>query len=151
MPGYKGHLAGGLITGILTAGTAVAAGHAVHTPLQIAGIVSFCLLGALFPDVDTDSKGQNLFYSIFILVDGTLIFQQNYRWAAWLGLFAMFPALGHHRGWTHTWWAMLLVGAPIFIFPGALLGIRNITIFFLFYLAFTAGYFSHLLLDRRFF
>jgi membrane-bound metal-dependent hydrolase YbcI (DUF457 family) len=147
MPGYKGHLTGGLITASLAIGTAAVAGHAVHTPLQVAGIVSFCLLGALFPDVDTDSKGQNLFYSIFILVDGTLIFPRNYRWAAWFRLFAMLPALGHHRGWTHTWWAMLLVGAPIFFIPGILLGISNITIFFIFYLAFTAGYFSHLLLD----
>ncbi len=138
-----------MIAGSLTVGAATIASFPAQTPLQVAGLMGFCLLGAFFPDVDTDSKGQNLFYSVFILVDGTLIFYHQYRWAAWLGLFAMFPAIGHHRGWTHSWWAMLVVGTPI-IFVPILLGVSTITPFIGFYFAFVAGYFSHLLLDGVF-
>jgi membrane-bound metal-dependent hydrolase YbcI (DUF457 family) len=116
--------------------------------LQLVAILCFCLLGALFPDSDTDSKGQNLFYTLFILVDAALIYRHAYQLAAWLGFFAMLPALGHHRGWTHTWLAMLLVGSPILVVPTFLFGTGAMTTYLPLYLAFTLGYFSHLLLDR---
>ena len=132
----------------LTAG--VTLGYLDATPLQLIGSLGFCMLGGLFPDVDTDSKGQNLFYGLFIVVDGTLIYYHFYRWAAWLGLCAMLPALGHHRGWTHTWWAMIVVGAPIVFIPVMILGKEKILYCLPFYIFFTAGYFSHLLLDGKF-
>ncbi len=151
MPGYKGHLAGGLLVGGLAIGAAMITGRIAHAPLHFTGLMGFCLLGALFPDVDTDSKGQNLFYAVLILLDGTLIFEQYYRWAAWLGLCAMLPALGHHRGWTHTWWAMVLVGTPIIFIPALFFNAGNLAASLPFYAAFSLGYFSHLLMDRKFF
>ncbi len=151
MPGYKGHLAGGMVAGVLAVSAAVALGCLNAGPLRMAGLIGFCLLGALFPDVDTDSKGQNLFYTFLVLVDGALIYHHRYSWAAWLGFYAMLPALGHHRGWTHTWWAMLVVGAPILLIPKFILGAADIMVFLPVYIAFTIGYFSHLLLDGEFF
>lgn len=150
MPGYKGHLVGGLFFGIMGIVGAVLLGWIVFNPLVAAGLVGFCLLGALFPDVDTDSKGQNLYYSVFAVLDLGLITQKQYMWSAWLGLFAMLPAIGSHRGWTHTWWAMFAVPLPILVLPLLLLGIDSIDLFIPFYLAFTIGYFSHLLLDGEF-
>nr|WP_320011898.1 metal-dependent hydrolase [uncultured Desulfobulbus sp.] len=162
MPGYKMHLAGGLVTSglLLTTGTAMQgmSGQFIHHlvnfvpsldyPLvNAAGIVLFGLFGALFPDTDTDSKGQNLIYSIFILIDIGLLYQKSYKMAAYLGLFAMLPALGHHRGWTHSWLAMLLVGAPIVIIPTIVLGSNQVDGIVPFYLSFTLGYLSHLVLD----
>jgi hypothetical protein len=151
MPGYKGHLAGGLAAGCLAIGAAVILERFACTPLHLAGLMGFCLLGALFPDVDTDSKGQNFFYTVMILVEGTLIYHHHYRWGAWLGLCAMLPALGHHRGWTHTWWAMMLVGTPILFIPGFFFGTGDVATFLPFYIAFTLGYFSHLLMDHKLF
>jgi membrane-bound metal-dependent hydrolase YbcI (DUF457 family) len=148
MPGYKGHLTGGLVTGGLAIGAVAMLGREACNPLQFAALLSFCLLGALFPDTDTDSKGQNLFYAVFVIIDGTLIYRHEYQLAAWLGLFAMLPALGHHRGWTHSWLAMVLVGSPIVILPAIVLGTSQIEPFLLLYISFTLGYFSHLLLDR---
>lgn len=150
MPGYKGHLNGGLISGALVIVVAVVMGYLSRDPLQLAGLMGFCLLGALFPDIDTDSKGQNLFYTGLIIIDGILIYKHHYRWAAWVGLIAMLPALGHHRGWTHTWWAMLIVPLPIVIIPYLFFNGDGVHIFKNFYVAFTLGYFSHLLLDRKF-
>lgn len=129
---------------------AILLGWLVFDPLMASGLVGFCLLGALFPDVDTDSKGQNLFYAVFAAVDLGLIAQKHYMWAAWLGFFAMLPAIGSHRGWTHTWWAMLLVPLPILGVPAVTLGMEFVEGFIPYYAAFATGYFSHLLLDGEF-
>jgi membrane-bound metal-dependent hydrolase YbcI (DUF457 family) len=100
----------------------------------------------LWPDVDTDSKGQSLFYWIFVLVDTFLIVTQRFEAAAYLGFFALLPALGHHRGWTHTWWAMLLIPSPLLLWPylnwpdRPLVGLP-------FYGAAVVGYLSHLYMD----
>lgn len=151
MPGYKGHITGSLVAGGIAAVAAFMLGyHFLVTPSQIAGLVGFCLLGGLFPDSDTDSKGQNLFYGLLIVGDGALIYFRQYSWAAWVGLFAMLPALGHHRSWTHAWWAMLVVGIPIVVIPVMVLGRSSFMVYLPFYVAFTVGYFSHLLLDRKF-
>ncbi|WP_147821491.1 metal-dependent hydrolase [Salidesulfovibrio onnuriiensis] len=147
MPGYKGHIAGGALFGVMGVVGGVMLGYLALDPLHLAGLLGFCLLGAMFPDTDTDSKGQNLYYGLLIVIDAGLIFMKMYVWASWLGLCAMLPALGHHRGWTHTWWAMLLVPLPIVLIPAVLIGDRSIEPFFRFYLAFVLGYFSHLLLD----
>lgn len=150
MPGYKGHLAGGLAFFVMGFVGALLLGWAMRDPLVWAGIAGFCLMGALFPDVDTDSKGQNLFYLVFAAVDLGLILHKDYMWAAWLGFFAMLPAIGSHRGWTHTWWAMLLVPVPIMAVPAVVLGLPEAKAFLPFYAAFVVGYFSHLLLDGEF-
>jgi len=119
-------------------------------PLVASGLTGFCLLGALFPDVDTDSKGQRIYYVIFAAVDLGLILQKHYIWAAWLGFFAMLPAIGSHRGWTHTWWAMLIVPFPILAIPFFIQGNEALRVFAPYYVAFATGYFSHLLLDGEF-
>lgn len=150
MPGYKGHLAGGLFFGVMGLVGSVLLGWLVLDLLLAIGLMGFCLLGALFPDVDTDSKGQNLFYAVFAAVDLGLILKGQYIWAAWLGLFSMLPAVGSHRGWTHTWWAMILVPVPILGIPAIVQGIDVAKDFLPFYTAFVLGYFSHLLLDGEF-
>ncbi|GAB7022743.1 metal-dependent hydrolase [Salidesulfovibrio brasiliensis] len=150
MPGYKGHLAGGTFVGGMAATGAVMFGLLHMNPLLIAALMGFCLMGALFPDTDTESKGQNLFYLIFAAVDLGLILKKYYIWAAWLGFLAMLPPIGSHRGWTHTWWAMLVVPLPIILIPAILFNPPDMMPFYQFYAAFTVGYFSHLLLDGEF-
>lgn len=150
MPGYKGHLVGGLFFAVMGLVGAIMIGWLVFDPIMFAGLVGFCLLGALLPDIDTDSKGQRLYYAVFALVDIGLIAHKLYLYAAWLGLLAMLPAIGSHRGWTHTWWAMLLIPVPILAVPAFLFGAEAAQTFIPFYIAFVAGYFSHLLLDGEF-
>lgn len=150
MPGYKGHLAGGLFFGIMGLVGATLTGWLVFDPLLACALTGFCLLGALFPDVDTDSKGQNLFYAVFVAIDLGLITKGMYMWAAWLGLFAMLPAIGSHRGWTHTWWAMFVVPIPILAIPLLAQGETVFVHVWPFYAAFVLGYFSHLMLDGEF-
>lgn len=150
MPGYKGHLVGGLFFAVMGLVGAVMLSWLTFSPLLFAALMGFCLLGGLFPDVDTDSKGQRLYYGVFSMVDLGLIIREQYMWAAWLGFFAMLPAIGSHRGWTHTWWAMLLVPVPILVVPLVASNTEDWQLFLPFYIAFVVGYFSHLLLDGEF-
>lgn len=159
MSGYKGHITGAIlffVAYIVMFGYALALGllHIYFDPLAeplttmmyIAGLFVVTLLFGLWPDVDTDSKGRRIFYRIFLVVDLYLIVVGHYEAAAYLGLLAILPGLGPHRGWTHTWWAMLVVPLPFLVVPYfrfpemAFVGAP-------FYVAAVVGYFSHLVLD----
>lgn len=148
MPGYKAHLAGGAIVGTAVLGGLAWSGVYAPSFAQVGVLGGLVLLGALFPDVDTDSKGQHVFYLMLVVLDLALLWKGYFRWAAILGLAAMLPALGPHRGWTHTWWAMLLLPLPFILLPVWLYGISPKDVLPL-YLAVVTGYVSHLLLDRR--
>jgi membrane-bound metal-dependent hydrolase YbcI (DUF457 family) len=148
MPGYKGHIIGGIIVWVLCLLAVIWFG--LYEPKPQTALVLLCvvLMGALFPDTDTDSKGQNLFYGCFVILDLALMIKGEYKWAAILGFCALLPALGHHRGWTHTWWAMLLIPLPIIILPMMFYDF-SLEKLLPFYLAGVLGYLSHLILDRK--
>lgn len=117
--------------------------------MHAAALAATCLLASLFPDVDTSSKGRPVFYSMLAVLDLVLIVNEEYKWAAIVGLVAMLPALGNHRGWTHTWWAMLAVPLVLLAVPFVLFEFswQRLAPF---YAAAVLGYFSHLALDRQF-
>ena len=149
MPGYKAHISAGLA---LAAGLLIGLawwGVFRPDPGQAAVLMALAALGALFPDVDTDSKGQNLFYAVLVVVDLMLMIRGHYRWAAVLGFVAMLPALGRHRGWTHSLWAMILVPAAVAAIPTVFYDIQP-QILLPYCLAGMLGYLSHLVLDRLF-
>ena len=155
MAGYRGHLAGAtLFFGVYLAALvllySVDQAYRQFTEVELVayplGLFGVCLLFGLWPDVDTNSKGQNLFYSIFFVVDVLLIATRQFQEAAYLGLFCILPALGKHRGWTHTYWAMLLIPSPFLIMPYVLFPERPLA-GLPFYLAAVVGYFSHLVMD----
>ena len=112
-------------------------------PVVLGGL---CLMFGLWPDVDTNSVGQDIFYTLFFLVDVILIATRHFEEAAYLGLFAILPVLGKHRGWTHTWWAMLLIPSPLLILPYLFFPERPLW-GLPFYGAAVIGYFSHLFMD----
>ena len=155
MAGYRGHLAGAtLFFGAYLAALAVVYAvdqaylrfsdvELVAYPFALFGL---CLMFGLWPDVDTNSKGQNLFYTLFFLADITLITTRQFEEAAYLGLFCLLPAIGKHRGWTHTYWAMLLIPSPLLVLPYVLTPERPLS-GLPFYGAAVVGYFSHLVFD----
>lgn len=155
MAGYKGHVAGGVIASSLYVGTIsflpiayLAEKANLLTNWQAtAAIFVIGILFGLFPDVDTNSKAQDMFFGIAFIIDVLLLATGSIQAAAYLGLIAMLPILGHHRGWTHKKWAMLVVPLPILVLPylynEAILPIATI-----YYGAGVIGYFSHLFLDK---
>lgn len=161
MANWKGHLAGGLVAGVAVSMIA----SSVHVeqlaesaqllrdwqPLAALLIVS--MLFGLLPDVDTNSKAQDIFFGTAFIADLVLLWNGIIQAAAYLGIIAMLPIISHHHGWTHRKWAMLVVPLPILILP-TLYREELFSVALVFYFAAVAGYFSHLLLDgliwRRF-
>ncbi len=154
MANYRGHLRGGVLAGAIVGGAylglqtgEIDVGASLRSEWQLfSSMLVVSGLFGLWPDVDTNSKAQDLFIGIAFISDVLLIVTGYFQAAAFLGLLAMTPILGHHRGWTHSWVAAFLVPLPILIVPyisteefheaGILL-----------YIAAVAGYLSHLLLD----
>lgn len=154
MANYKGHVAGGaLFGGIFYAAIA-------YLPIQrlaetagllqdwqaIFAIFVIAMLFGLFPDVDTNSKAQDLFFAIVFPLDILLLATDKIQAAAYLGFIAMLPVIGKHRGWTHKRWAMLIVPLPILLIP-YIYNEHILPISTIYYGAAVAGYFSHLLFD----
>lgn len=154
MANYKGHIAGGAL-----AGTAVAAVYYIlpggglpdsailfNDWQLLASIYVISILFGLWPDVDTNSKAQDIFFGIAFVADIILIATGYFAAAAILGLIAMTPIVGSHRGWTHKKLAMILMPSPIVLIPylaSEPIGQTGL----LMYGASVAGYFSHLLFD----
>ncbi|OZC04298.1 metal-dependent hydrolase [Rubricoccus marinus] len=156
MAGYKGHLTGAVVvTGLYLAGLAavfaVDEAYRQFSEMEMVGwaavLMGIGLMFGLWPDVDTNSKGQNIFYWLFFLTDVALIGGRHFREAAYLGLFCILPVIGKHRGWTHSKWAMLVVPAPLVLVPMLLFPDQEPLAGLPFYGAAVAGYFSHLLMD----
>ena len=155
MAGYKGHLAGAAVFfgGYLAALALVFSvdrAYARFSDLELvaypAVLLGLTLMFGLWPDVDTNSKGQNVFYALFFAVDAVLIATRQFQEAAYLGLFCILPIIGKHRGWTHTFWAMLLIPSPLLVLPFVLYPERPLS-GLPFYGAAVVGYLSHLFMD----
>lgn len=154
MANYKGHIVGGTAAGTVftLALSYVPVERFVETAgvLQdwqaIAAIFVLAILFGLFPDVDTNSKAQDIFLGTAFVIDVLLIANGNIQAAAYLGLIAMLPIITHHRGWTHKKWAMIVVPLPILLVPW-LYNDAVLPASIVYYGAAVAGYFSHLLLD----
>lgn len=169
MAGYRGHLAGGGIA----AGCMYGLGAFLHGPMQRtewipasaytipgwpvgawdgiaygASLGAVCLLFSLFPDIDTDSKGQRAFGSLLLVGIVVFIAARQFREAALMGLFATLPLISAHRGWTHTKAAMVLVPLPMAIVPylympsAPRIGVPM-------YISGVLGYYTHLAIDGR--
>ncbi len=155
MASYRGHIWGGLLFFVPFVILLVFGFELYKQPLpnliaQVAILLGITLLFALFPDIDIKSKGQRIFYIIFFCVDLLLIVSGHWREAAFLGLFAMLPLIVEHRGWTHSFWAALIVPLPFLLVPiwfaktGWKAGLP-------YYLAAVTGYLSHRFMDGIFF
>lgn len=170
MAGYKGHLAGGAIaatgTGmaLLVTGTSLAGpnglipldnafprftGDLQNTAslLYYGSLAGVCLIFSLWPDADTDSKAQRIFGGFLFLLLSFLILYERFKAAAVIGLMGTLPMMAKHRGWTHTWWALLFVPLPFLLFPYYFLGPSQLYYGVPFYLSAILGYATHLLID----
>lgn len=157
MSNWRGHIAGGAV-----AGTAYAAALATFTPRFVqqgvfglsdptgffAALVILSILFGLWPDVDTNSKAQDIFVTIFFIFDIFVIWAGFYQLAAYLGLVGLLPILGHHRGWTHSRWAMVAVPLPFLLLP-VLTGDGSTWSGLPYYGAAVIGFMSHLVLDKE--
>lgn len=116
--------------------------------LQVFIYAVIIILFALWPDVDINSLGQKLFYTVFFIADCIFVYLQEYKIAAYFGLLIILPVLSKHRGWTHTRLAAVLMPVPLLLIP---LYVQNEDLLsgLPYYFAGVTGYFSHLFFDRK--
>jgi|SRR5579875_115606 membrane-bound metal-dependent hydrolase YbcI (DUF457 family) len=143
---YKGHLVGGSVAFTLYI-IALVVFFSFEPGFKVLTWFGLCMLGALWPDVDTNSLGQKLFYGIFLILDAFFLLTKHYKDAALLGFFALLPIVGKHRGWTHTIWAAFVVPSPLLLLPVIRPGLNAGGLEY--YIPVVIGYLSHLILDRE--
>ena len=129
---FREHYIGGLIAYtlffVLSLGASLFGQFTMHVPLErnptipadlwsIGACFVVAVLSGLWPDVDIKSRSQQIFYRIFLIFSVILIARKQYLQSAVLGIFAMLPLLGKHRGWTHSRVTMLLLPAVFFALP----------------------------------
>lgn len=147
MPGYKGHLGGGLIAfGIML--TLLAARHVmlVDHIVPVMSLLLCTMAGALFPDIDTKSKGQKYFYWLIAVLMIYLIYKRLLVHLSVLAVAATTPMLVKHRGLFHNIWfliaAFTAIGYSLMLYAP-----RYSEAVILHMLFFLAGVVSHLWLD----
>ena len=153
MPGYKGHLAGGVVAYAVT--LFILKNPQVTCVTAIGWLGATCA-GALFPDIDIKSKGQKYFYwlLLFILLWSIWRFKalsssSRFNVVASIAVISCLPMLIRHRGITHE---------PLFIVGSTSIGWFFISSlypgyaqeFFFYALFFAIGALSHIWLDKGF-
>ncbi|MBN1981681.1 MAG: metal-dependent hydrolase [Chitinivibrionales bacterium] len=159
MAGFKTHTIGATIVVALSYAamiglSSVVQSHALtqllHKPGMLLSCAGILILFSLWPDIDTNSMSQDIFYLSFFIVDLGLIVLEMYVASAYLGLAALVPIMGKHRGWTHSRLACVLIPLPMVVLPMVihqevdLVGVP-------YYVSAVLGYATHLLLDRKWF
>src|SRR3989338_4468594 len=107
MSNYKKHLLGGSITYVTLMYVSKHLGLGPNDLNLQAQALATCLIGALFPDIDTKSKIQKYTYSSVMI--GSMYFLaagQIYQ-AGILATLSLLPLIASHRGLFHRLWFIL--------------------------------------------
>jgi membrane-bound metal-dependent hydrolase YbcI (DUF457 family) len=109
MPNYKKHLVGGsIVYAALTITTNKLNLMPPEVSLQLQTLAA-CLIGSLFPDIDTKSKIQKYTYSA-ILITSLCLFISGFEYQAGiLATASMLPLIVSHRGLFHRMWFIILI------------------------------------------
>jgi membrane-bound metal-dependent hydrolase YbcI (DUF457 family) len=143
MPQYKTHLVGGFFTFLLI--------FLLFQSTSIFGHHSFfylisCLLGSLFPDIDTKSMIQKFLYFILFIITIVAVLSKQWEIAAFISALSLIPIIINHRKLTHRIWFVII--APLSIPIVTFYYNKEIILpIFVSYLFFVAGALSHILLD----
>jgi len=143
MLGYRAHLVGGLaVYGI----SLYLLQSCCGSIFVAAEWLLFALAGALFPDIDTKSKGQKYLYFILLITTVILAIQRKFLIVVMLSIAAFIPIITRHRGLFHKTW--FVVGFPVAIaMIISLYAPAYKRVVFFDALFFILGGLSHLLLD----
>ncbi len=102
---FKGHVTGGVVTGVAVTTSAMVLSGPVGIPappLVLAQVFAVTVFFSLFPDLDISSVPQRWFFRAIFLTLLVLSYYGYYEEATLLALVAISPLLDHHRSWTHN-------------------------------------------------
>jgi len=148
MPGYRTHVGGGIVIYCLL--VVLLSSRLFFSTLSFLTAFEWfvcAVLGSLFPDIDTKSKGQLLLYRFIAIVLLYFVIQRKLVAFVWVSLLAMVPLLVRHRGIFHSVWFVITLGFGTALFVASLY--PKLQQKLLFDAAFfVAGALSHIFLDR---
>lgn len=146
MPGYKAHITAGAVSCFILIYAVSVLVHICPTFLQFMGCFACAILGSIFPDIDTTSKAQRLFFLFSSLVLlGSIVFR------AWFIFFnfsfiTVIVTLLKHRTITHNVYFLFTLSILLILFSALVFnGISTGAV--LSALGFAVGALSHILLD----
>ena len=144
MPGYKGHLCGGLIAYVVVFFFCLTTRPSLLTACEWL----FCTLaGSLFPDIDVKSKGQKYFYYVVMVLFLFLLSQEKFQLLSCVSILAITPMLSRHRGLFHKAWFLITISIIGWLIIGGIFpNLRSLLLQHS--LFFCLGALSHLVLDR---
>lgn len=146
MPNYKTHLSAGFAVYLALFYLVCNCSSSLTQAMQL---LLCCLIGSIFPDVDTKSKMQKIFYVSLLFVFIFLLFHNQIKLMIYLSFIGLTPLLVNHRGIFHKPWFILLIAISISLAadvycPGCL---NQALVYSLF---FVCGAISHIWLDVGF-
>jgi len=144
MPSYRVHLIGGLVTYLAILQTIK---HMNISGFVVAQGLLFCLLGALFPDIDVKSKGQKVFYSILFGLLIWILYKKMYCLFVVMSFLGIIPILVRHRGIFHHIWFLFSMAVLMSWAAKSWCGPLEQTMLYNSWFFF-AGTVSHVVLDR---
>jgi hypothetical protein len=145
VPNYKGHLYGGIVAYALLLSILYASYHpSMTTALEW---LLATLAGALFPDIDTKSKGQKYFYSLIFVLFILLALRQRFEIIAACSFIILSPLLVHHRGIFHHPLFLIIVPLVLWGFASTFLAPSLSQRLLYDVLFFILGALSHIWLD----
>ena len=148
MPGYRTHLATGMICSL---GLLVVISYYMPHHLITLEMLPLCifaaLIGSIFPDIDIKSKMQQLFYLTALGICFISIIFGYWQLFCSLGTLALIIPFLYHRTTTHNYKFIILIPMiiPLYISYHQKTFSNNS---FLIYLFFVIGALSHIILDR---
>lgn len=147
MANYKGHITGGVVAFATMLVLRVPQHFAQQPSMSMSGLwLALTLFGALFPDIDIHSKGRILWYRILaVCAFGAFCFRRHLLFAPLLAL-SLAPFFLKHRGITHRWWFLAGIAFACAISISAFTAEFRVPAL-VGSLFFTAGAFSHIVLD----
>ena len=147
MPGYRAHVGFGIVVYCFVLVMYVAK-IMQSVPFFTALEWFMCaVLGALFPDIDTKSTGQLLFYRCMAFFLLYCLFKKKLVIFVWASLLGLLPLLVHHRGLFHRIWFIVLASVgtaygTAYWYPAFYKQVAWDATFF------AAGALSHIILDQ---
>ncbi len=108
MPNYKKHLAGGcIIYGLINYLNIKLDLFPVDLNLQMQALAA-CLIGSLFPDIDTKSKIQKYIYFMILVMSIYLMAIGLEYQAGIITTMSLLPLIVSHRGLFHRTWFIIM-------------------------------------------
>lgn len=153
---FKSHAIGGAVAATVVTSASVLILGQNSIPITSPGILfSLCFFMSLFPDLDTASIPQRLFYRALAPI---FVYIYHYHGKDFLFLVAflsIMPLMDRHRGWTHWKGTPFMLSLTALYFYDSSRGFyaieKNILIFnyILFISSIVVGHYTHLLLDSK--